>query len=184
MTHAITDQTNSDLGALISEFDPQGTYSTLAPDVVQAYLLGLPVLAGPDAVHLVPQQYLSQANSTAQALLAGLQHAPAVAQALFVNHSATAYPIETSGIEEYLASNDTIALLDGFISNGLDLVMSDLDVFVQFTSSGLFSGAENLTVTSETGLDTALQSLVTSTVRQDHVYATLVNNLGLGISIP
>ena len=184
LVQGITTQTNTDISDLVSEVDPKGIHSTLAPDVVQAYLLGLPLLAAPAAVNMVPSQALNQVNPQAQAMLSGLQGAPSVAQALLVNSSATAYPIETSGVEEYLSTNTTIATLNGFINQALTLIMKDLNIFVHFTSSGKFSGAQNLTIGSQAGLDVALQSLVTSTARDDSNYVNLIRALGLGIAIP
>ena len=87
-------------------------------------------------------------------------------------------------MNEYLAENTTIAILNAFFERGLGLIMSDINSFVDFTSSGLFSGEGNFTIGSERGLDVALQSLITSTANQDHAYVNLVNGLGLNISIP
>ena len=88
-------------------------------------------------------------------------------------------------MEEYLSENTTIATLEAFFERGLGLIMSDLNAFVEFTSSGLFSGEGNFTIGSERGLDVALQSLITSTANnQDHTYVNLVNGLGLNITIP
>ena len=183
LLQSITNQTKIDLVDLISEVDPQGIHSTLAPAVVQAYLLGLPLLGAPAAATLVPSQVLNQVNLPAQALLTGLQRAPAVAQSLLENASATAYPIQTSGVEEYLATGTTVETLNGLINRALGLIMSDLNNFVDFTSSGMFSGAYNFTIGSETGLDVALQSLITSTAHQDSNYVEMVRLLNIGITI-
>lgn len=184
LTKAIPGQINSDLQELVSEVDPEGLTSLSAPDVVQAYLLGLPTLGTPNASSLVSPPISAQSNASAQALLYGLQHAPAVAQTLLVNVTATSYPIETNGVAEYLSTNTTIAVLDEFLNAGLGLIMGDLHAFVNFTSSGLFSAAENYTLTNEEGLDAALQILIGSAVRQDRAYLHLVDGLSLGIKIP
>ena len=178
-----TEELNHDLHSFVTEIDPNGTTNLIAPDIVRAYLLGLLIPASPNPSTPIFAQISSQTNASAQALLSGLQHAPSVAQALFVNASATSYPIQTTGIEEYLADGSTTHLISGFLNKALALVMSDLDVFVNFTSSGLFSGAGNITVPDGDGLDGALKSLIGSAVHQDRNYGEWVNSLGIGIGV-
>ncbi len=166
---------------LTTEVDPKGITNLLAPDVVEAFLLGLPFLATPNATTQVAPQISESTNATAQALLLGLQHAPAVAKAIFVNASATIYPVQTVGAADFLADNYTTAQIDGRLNAGLGLIMSDLGAFVNFASSGLFSGAGNFSIPDQEGLDKVLQTLISSTVRKDHVYVNEKTGLGIGL---
>lgn len=161
--------------------DPQGTTNLLAPDVVEAFLLGLPFLATPNATTQVSPQISTSTNATAQALLFGLQRAPAVAKAIFVNNSATIYPVQSTGAADFLADNYTTAQIDGRFNAGLGMIMRDMGAFVKFASSGLFSGAANYSITDHEGLGVVLQTLISSTVRKDHVYVDEKTGLGIGL---
>ena len=92
--------------------------------------------------------------------------------------------MQTSGVSQFLASDYGLQLLNGFLNAGLGLIMSDLNAFTEFTIGGAYSGAQNLTLQSFQGLDVGVETLIQSAVRQDHNYQSLVNGLGLGITIP
>lgn len=110
-----------------------------------------------------------------------MQRAPAVAKEIFVNNSATIYPVQTTGAADFLAGNYATGQIEGRLNAGLGLMMSDLGAFVNFTSTGLFSGLGNFSVPDQEGLDVVLESLISSTVRQDDVYVKEKTELGIGL---
>jgi hypothetical protein len=177
---AISDAHNN-VHDLTTEVDPKGITSVLAPNLVEAFLLGLPFLATPNATTQVSPQISNSTNATAQALLLGLQRAPAVAKAIFVNNSATIYPVQTTGAADFLADPYSTAQINGRLNAGLGLIMSDLSAFVKFASSGLFSGPGNYSIPDHEGLGAVRKTFISSTVREDHVYVDERMGLGIGL---
>ena len=97
----------------------------------------------------------------AQTLTTGLQQAPGVAKALWPAGTTDSQIFQISALEnELAAAKDQI---EAHINGGLGLIMSDLPTFVNFASSGAFSGHESLSLPNITdGIDFALKTYMTS----------------------
>ena len=97
----------------------------------------------------------------AQTLALGLQQAPGVAKALWPAGTTDSQIFQMSALEsELTAAKDQI---EAIINSGLGLIMSDVPTFVNFASSGAFSGHESLSLPNVTeGLDFALKTYMTS----------------------
>ena len=97
----------------------------------------------------------------AQTLSTGLQQAPGVAKAMWPAGTTDSQIFQISALETELAAAKT--QIEGVINNGLGLIMSDIPTFVNFASSGAFSGHDTLSLPNvTTGLDFALKTYMTS----------------------
>ena len=98
---------------------------------------------------------------TAQALSVGLQQAPGVAKAIWPEGTTDSQIFQISALESQVAAATN--QLAQVINNGLGLIMSDVPTFVNFASSGSFSGPESFSLPNDTiGLDFALKTYMTS----------------------
>ena len=98
---------------------------------------------------------------SANAVLKGSQNAPTVARGIWPAGTQNSQSIQIANIERELsnATTETSAMLNA----GLQLLMSDMPSFVDFASTGMFSGSEPLSLPSQVdGLDIALRTYVVS----------------------
>jgi len=112
----------------------------------------------------------------AQGLSLGLQQAPGVAKALWPGGTTDSQIFQISALEtEVAAAKDQIELI---INSGLGLIMSDVPTFVDFASSGAFSGHESLSLPNVTeGLDFGLKTYMTSeSLSQNGWFAVVMGN--------
>ena len=172
----------SNIQSILTEVDPQGRTSVNQSSAFQAFLLGFPLLASSNAANLVTPQLQTATNASAHALLSGLQNAPSVARILYPNDNSQSSVLSLGNIQPYLATIETMAQMDTLLNDALGLVMSNLEVFVHFAGSGLFSGAGDYGVDGDNqGLDAGLASFVTSAADNDHRYSAMVTALGIGL---
>ena len=181
LPQAIADA-KSNIQSTLTEVDPQGRTNVNQSSTFQAFLLGFPLLASTNTANLITPQLHSTTNNSAHALLLGLQRASNVARTLYSMDSSHSNSLSLGDVQSYLATNETMTQLNTSLDDALRLVMSDLDVFVRFAGSGLFSGAGNYGVDGDDqGLDAGLASFVTSAANNDHRYSTMVKALGIGL---
>ena len=97
----------------------------------------------------------------AQAISVGLQQAPGIAKAMWPSGTTDSQIFQISALDEQLSA--AVNQVETVINNGLGLIMSDLPTFVNFASSGAFSGSQSMSLPNETqGLDFALKTYMTS----------------------
>ena len=107
---------------------------------------------------------LSFATTTrfaAQAFIISLQQAPSVGKTLWPQGSDASHFLQIGALSQAL-SNASSAL-QGQLNAGLELLMSDVPSFVNFTQSGAYSGMTSLALPTKTeGLDFAFSTYLLS----------------------
>ncbi|KAL6712916.1 hypothetical protein ACLMJK_009471 [Lecanora helva] len=117
--------------------------------------LGAPELAG------VILGLQAVTRLAAQAMSIGLQQAPGVARAMWPVGTTDSQIFQISALESQLST--AVDQMENMLNAGLGLMMSDIPTFVNFASSGSFSGHESLSLPNVTdGLDFALKTYMTS----------------------
>lgn len=144
---------------VINKLDPQTQTNFVLRDLLFALTVGLAYIAGPESAGLFG--ILAATATSANAILKGANQAPTVARGIWPAGTESSQDVQIANVENELnnATSETSAMLNA----GLQLLMSDMTSFVNFASTGMFSGAEPLSLPTEvSGLDMALRTFIVS----------------------
>lgn len=144
---------------VINEVDPPQSTNFILRDLLFALTVGLAYVVAPEAGGLTG---LLVATATAgRALLKGANQAPTVARGIWPAGTQSSQSIQIGDIENEL--NNATGTTAIMLNSGLELLMSDMPSFVEFASTGMFSGSESLSLPKEVdGLDVALKTFIVS----------------------
>ena len=144
---------------VINEVDlPQNTNFILR-DILFALTVGLAYIAGPGTGGLTGLIFATA--FAGKAFLRGANQAPTVARGMWPAGTESSIMIQIGDIESEL--NSALGNTSTMFNSGLELLMSDMPAFVDFASTGMFSGSQDLSLPKEVdGLDIALRTFIVS----------------------
>jgi len=175
---------------VILKIDPETQTNYVLRDILFALTVGLAYIPALSVSGLAG--ILAATAQSGNALLKGANNAPTVARGIWPAGSQSSQSVQIANIENELnnATSETAAMLNA----GLELLMSDIPSFVNFASTGMFSGSQPLSLPSEVnGLDMALRTFIVSGamaqngwqvyIQQDVTREDIANNVsGFGCS--
>lgn len=157
---------------VINEVDPLQQTNFVLRDLLFALTVGLAYVVAPEAGGLTG---LLVATATAgRAFLKGANQAPTVARGIWPAGTQSSQSIQIGDVENELnnATGSTAIMLN----SGLELLMSDMPSFVEFASTGMFSGSDSLSLPKEVdGLDVALKTFIVSNAMTSNGWHYTVN---------
>ena len=157
---------------VINQVDPPQQTNFILRDLLFALTVGLAYVVAPEAGGLTG---LLVATATAgRALLKGANQAPTVARGIWPAGTESSQSIQIGDVEHELNNaTDTTAIM---LNSGLELLMGDMPSFVEFASTGMFSGSETLSLPKEVdGLDVALKTFMVSNAMSSNGWRYTVN---------
>ena len=144
------------IGNITQLIDKEIDFNVLTNDVLSALTVGLPFLG------LVGDIPTTIGKTAGQFVLTALQQAPAVAKAIWPAGTTDSQVIQISQLSTHLGTLST--QVSNNLNAGLTVVESDLDSFLAFASTGVFSANLALSVPKQqTGLELAFNLYLVST---------------------
>ncbi|CAD6577221.1 MAG: hypothetical protein ASARMPREDX12_008269 [Alectoria sarmentosa] len=157
---------------VINQVDPPQQTNFILRDLLFALTVGLAYVVAPEAGSLTG---LLVATATAgRALLKGANQAPTVARGIWPAGTESSQSIQIGDVENELNNATGISAL--MLNSGLELLMSDMPSFVEFASTGMFSGSDSFSLSKEVdGLDVALKTFIVSNAMTSNGWHYTVN---------
>ena len=147
--------------SLITLVDPDKTSSFVLGDVLTAFTAGFAFLSVPE-ISAVAFGIEEATVTAAKALIAGLQQAPGVGKAIWPTGTLSSQLVQMGDLAGTLGKLDSE--VGDMINNGLQLLMSDVPSFVNFASTGSWSGGSPYSLPNTAkGLELGLKTFLVST---------------------
>lgn len=144
---------------VINQVDPPQQTNFFLRDLLFALTVGLAYIVAPEAGGLTG--LLVATASAGRAFLKGANQAPTVARGIWPAGTESSQSIQIGDVENEL--NNATGTTAVMLNSGLELLMSDMPSFVEFASTGMFSGSDSLSLPKEVdGLDVALKTFIVS----------------------
>lgn len=157
---------------VINQVDPPQQTNFILRDLLFALTVGLAYIVAPEAGSFTG---LLVATATAgRALLKGANQAPTVARGIWPAGTESSQSIQIADVESEL--NNATGTTAMMLNSGLELLMSDMPSFVEFASTGMFSGSDSFSLPKEVdGLDVALKTFIVSNAMTSNGWQYTVN---------
>lgn len=157
---------------VINRVDPPQETNFVLRDLLFALTVGLAYIAAPEAGSLTG--LLLATASAGRALLKGANQAPTVARGIWPAGTQSSQSIQIGDVESEL--NNATGTTAIMLNSGLELIMSDMPSFVEFASTGMFSGSDSLSLPEQVnGLDVALKTFIVSNAMSSNGWHYTVN---------
>ena len=153
--------------SLITLVDPEKTTNFILGDILTALTAGLAFLAAPE-ISAVAFGIEEATVTAANALVIALQQAPGVAKAIWPTGTTSSQMVQIGDLAGKLASTDSE--VSDMINEGLELLMTDVPSFINFASTGAWSGGNTYSLPGTVkGLDLGLKTFLVSTAMSQNL---------------